>query len=142
MQFFVTTVLTAAMLVHATLGCCFHHSHTWESSERATASGVAQAGSSHCDGHARHEESYGRPDADDDQHQCPHNGPLHCKDVKCSFARTESSPDVQSLQLADCLAILALPAINAGVETKAASCVSDVAFDMPRLHLVLRVLLI
>lgn len=150
MQRLFTIFLTATVLVHATLGCCVHHAHSWQVGCGETrAMGVGSSPCSGHDGHEQHRTPTGaiwlnQPDHRDQPQ--PHDGPHRCEDDKCIFARTESSPGADSLNGGEFLDVLALPAISIAYiadSPVAATSFKPVAVSgTPRWHLVLAVLLI
>ena len=136
------------MLMHATLGCCMHHSHSCDHGGVNTES--AAPGPCVCGVHTESSDPAAEVDSPDRSGKSDHEGrPCHerrrCNGGKCSFARTESSPDSDSLNR-EVQPGVALHAdrVPQTVTTAvlAASSLPDVLSCTPRLHLVLAVLLI
>ena len=147
MQRLFTIILTAAVLAHAIFGCCLHHAHSCEADCCDTAS--ANVDACPCSGHEEPNDTVGvvslvQPDGSDQEPF--HQGPHRCEGDKCSFARTESSPDAGSLNAGEFLDVLALPAISLERITDAPAAATsfkpDAVSGTPRRHLVLAVLLI
>jgi hypothetical protein len=149
MRHFVSIILTAAVLLHATLGCCFHHAHSCEADCCDTPSKTADGCPCHSDEHREssdvtsHDEHHS--DHDRPHHDRPHHGRHKCEGAECSFARTESASVTDSLEAGKYIAVWTL----------SFTCVADFSptVSMPtrpgnsdpgelRRHLVLAVLLI
>lgn len=155
MQRLLSLILTAAVLVHTTFGCCAHHAHSSEVGCGEALSGCVD--SSPCSGHDGHGKrvhgEHPEPTSavslntpDDGDHEHSHDGTRRCEGSKCSFARTESSSPAYSLDADAFLAASAFPlvpivdAIHAPIAGAAFQ--PDAHSGAPHRHLVLAVLLI
>lgn len=91
-QFPVPQITTLALLVHAALGCCWHHGHACVPKVNAstpTAVGVCQ-GHFHCDSHGRQ----GEDQSDDTSYPSDDDSHDHqCEGSDCTFLATEASPE-------------------------------------------------
>lgn len=102
MQRCITAILTAAVLMHATLGCCFHHSHACQS----VGAEMHAAHAGFCSQHGAHAHAHGvvpensasEPVGESgENHPRPGDDSTGCEGGDCSFARTESSDYRQAL---------------------------------------------
>ena len=141
-----TLLLTATVLLHATLGCCLHHVHAEDSGCHEGHSAADHA--TVCEHHAQ---ANAAPTATVSEGQCVQRLPAPlghdgCDEGKCSFARTEVSPDPELANAANLPAmftisiccLLQLPQI--ADRSHASSC--NVLSGDLRLHLAFAVLLI
>lgn len=95
----ITILTTAAVALHAMLGCCAHHDHSCCESHGLTA--VVQHADDHCahdHGHHHHDEekSSGEDVGNDCGHQ--HDGGGHhddCDEGECSFTSVQRSNDLE-----------------------------------------------
>lgn len=90
-QFPIPQITTLALLVHAALGCCWHHGHACVPKGNGATPAVAVChGHLHCDSHG-HE---GEDQSDDTSHPSDDSSHDHqCKGSDCSFLATEISPE-------------------------------------------------
>ncbi len=99
-----STVITAiALLLHALLGCCWHHGH-------AHAMGCDHQHGAALAESACHEHSHEHDDAEDSQSQPQPDGgcPESCDEGSCVFVRAESNPAGQ-MALAGAVDFVPLP---------------------------------
>lgn len=91
MQFPIPQISTLALLVHAALGCCWHHGHACLPKGSGATPAVAVChGHLHCDSHGHEGE-----DLSDDT-SCPSDDGSHdhqCEGSDCTFLATETSPE-------------------------------------------------
>jgi hypothetical protein len=150
MQRFLTSLLSAAVLVHATMGCCVHHAHSDETNRGVTA--VDDAMHQKCCGHAAHgncgmpEGSAERCPADRSAPARPHHSPHGCSGVKCSFLLGKSSSDSEPVHTGVTCHAVCLPPQAMAVEVHAKThSARHAPAPLPgslRRHLVLAVLLV
>lgn len=91
-----TLSTTAAVMLHALLGCCAHHSHACDTHRRGVATVADESDHGHC--HHNHEER-----AKSDERSGDHGGHDHhghdgpCSEPDCSFVIAERCDDVTSV---------------------------------------------
>ena len=94
----ITILTTAAVALHAMLGCCAHHDHSCQSHESGLAVVVQDADDHSSHGHHHHDEekSSGEDVGNDCGHQ--HDGGGHhddCDEGECSFTSVRRSNDLE-----------------------------------------------
>ncbi|MBI1904611.1 MAG: hypothetical protein HYS13_26240 [Planctomycetia bacterium] len=94
MKTFVAIYVAASVLVHALLGCCSHHVHSYAgpAGERAV---VSHCGHSQAHGKQHsHAHDHGRPHDESSPRLPDHNGGDQCEGQSCIWLK----PDLQSVQ--------------------------------------------
>jgi hypothetical protein len=122
-------LVAATLVVHLTVGCCWHHAHGCEGKDRPTPP--------HSD--ATHDGQCSKSSIDHSQH-----GPQGCEGAKCSFvssSRTVSDSFVQPVQ-ASFVALLDDQPSLVGIGSEQYSPTSGRLLPPVRLHLANQVLLI
>lgn len=148
MQPLITIILTASLMVHATFGCCLHHTHACETG--CCVAPTPDASNCACDSDdepSASSASLGRS-SDGEKNHSGH-GPHRCEGDTCSFSLTGSSRNVDTSKARSFLPVLGCPATPLIVIAPIADCLNratsykaDLASPAMRLHLVLAVLLI
>lgn len=138
-----TILLTALLLAHGALGCCWHHAHASESGCCQASSFAAAACG--CDSHDedghRHVSDLPASLGDSSEPQPAEHGHHECDGDECTFTLTRASLDfslakVQHVAMADVPACMDLAIITVPNRTP------SLAAPGQRLHVVLAVLLI
>lgn len=94
----ITILTTAAVALHATVGCCAHHPHVCDSHESGLAVVTSAESDDHCSHSHHHDEGSNSPiqviDADCG---CEHDGGGHheCDEGDCSFASVHRGNDLE-----------------------------------------------
>ena len=105
MHSLLSILVTASLMLHATLGCCLHHGHCadWDCGNHQRGKCTADSLESEC---CDHRETASHASDTTWDGQVLHDSlPMHnhsgCDEGKCSFARTESSVELLSQHVAD-----------------------------------------
>lgn len=94
----ITILTTAAVALHAILGCCAHHEHSCESDESLQAVVDHEASGAQCGfGHHHHNDSESPVQVDDKDcgHQHDNGQPHDCDKGDCSFSSVQRSNDLE-----------------------------------------------
>ncbi len=143
-----STILAVSVMLHATLGCCFHHAHSCEINccdVPAATSNSCSCDSHHHDGQWTLRHAAKSEIAPHNKHSEP-RGEHQCEGESCSFTTTEDSPQFeltafQNLACAFDLLTRALQAASDGLSLIKPAAPNDACSNL-RLHLLLGVLLI
>ena len=95
----ISILTTAAVALHAMLGCCAHHVHSCESHEPGLAFAVPAQLDEHCNhGHDHHDDDDDSPSengADGCGHEHDGGQPHGCDEGDCSFTSVQRSNDLE-----------------------------------------------